>query len=147
MNDRQLIEFYRSITTIASVGLSSNPEKESFQVTLYLIGQGYRIIPVNPTTSEVHGLKSYPDLLAVPDKVDVVQVFRRPEDVPPVVDQAIQIRARAVWMQVGIVHQAAAKKAEEAGLIVVMDRCMRAEHIRLFGPRPHNFPGSSLRET
>ena len=141
MNDRQLIELYRSIKTIASVGVSSNPEKESFHITLYLIGQGYRIIPVNPTVSEVHGQKAYSDLLTIPDKVDVVQVFRRPEDVPPVVDQAIQIGARVVWMQVGIVHHAAAKKAEAAGLIVVMDHCMRAEHIRLFGSRPRAIAG------
>lgn len=136
MNDKQLIEFYQSIKTIASVGASANPDKESFHVTRYLMDQGFRIIPVNPTVSEVHKQKSYPDLLSVPERIDVVQVFRRPEDVPPVVDQAIQIGARAVWMQVGIVNEAAAKKAEQAGLIVVMDRCMRAEHLRLFGSKP-----------
>ena len=136
MNDRQLIELYRSIRTIASVGISSSPEKESFHITLYLLGQGYQIIPVNPTAGEIHGQKAYPDLLSIPEKVDVVQIFRRPEDVPPVVDQAIQIGARVAWMQVGVVNEAAAKKAESAGLIVVMDRCMRAEHIRLFGTKP-----------
>jgi predicted CoA-binding protein len=135
MNDKQLKELYKSIQTIASVGLSANVEKPSFGIVYYLQQQGYRIIPVNPTAPEILGQKSYPDLLSIPDKVDVVQLFRRSEDVPPFVEQAIQIGARVVWMQEGISNLEAAKKAEAAGLTVVMDRCMRAEHIRLFGSK------------
>jgi hypothetical protein len=132
MNDKQLKELYKSIKTIASVGLSSNPEKESYWITHYLQQQGYRLIPVNPTAKEIHGEKVYPDLTSIPDKVDVVQLFRPSEDVPPHVEQAIQIGVRVVWMQLGISNPEAAKKAEAAGLTVVMDRCMRAEHMRLF---------------
>jgi predicted CoA-binding protein len=135
MNDKQLKELYKSIQTIASVGLSANVEKPSFGIVYYLQQQGYRIIPVNPTAPEILGQKSYPDLLSIPEKVDVVQLFRRSEDVPPFVEQAIQIGARVVWMQQGISNPEAAKKAEAAGLTVVMDRCMRAEHIRLFGSK------------
>jgi predicted CoA-binding protein len=135
MNDKQLKELYKTIRTIASVGLSANVEKPSFGIVYYLQQQGYRIIPVNPTAPEILGQKSYPDLLSIPDKVDVVQLFRRSEDVPPFVEQAIQIGARVVWMQQGISNPKAAKKAEAAGLTVVMDRCMRAEHIRLFGSK------------
>ncbi len=135
MNDKQLRELYKTIHTIASVGLSSNPEKESYWITHYLQQQGYRIIPVNPTAKEIHGEKVYPDLTSIPDKVDVVQLFRPSEDVPPHVEQAIQIGVRVVWMQLGISNPEAAKKAEAAGLTVVMDRCMRAEHKRLFGQK------------
>ncbi len=135
MNDKQLKELYKTIQTIASVGLSANVEKPSFGIVYYLQQQGYRIIPVNPTAPEILGQKSYPDLLSIPEKVDVVQLFRRSEDVPPFVEQAIQIGARVVWMQEGISNPEAAKKAEAAGLTVVMDRCMRAEHIRLFGSK------------
>ena len=135
MNDKQLKELYKSIQTIASVGLSANVEKPSFGIVYYLQQQGYRILPVNPTAPEILGQKSYPDLLSIPEKVDVVQLFRRSEDVPPFVEQAIQIGAKVVWMQEGISNREAAKKAEAAGLTVVMDRCMRAEHIRLFGSK------------
>ena len=135
MNDKQLKELYKTIQTIASVGLSANVEKPSFGIVYYLQQQGYRILPVNPTAPEILGQKSYPDLLSIPEKVDVVQLFRRSEDVPPFVEQAIQIGARVVWMQQGISNPEAAKKAEAAGLTVVMDRCMRAEHIRLFGSK------------
>jgi len=132
-NDNLLKEILLSTKTIASVGLSSNPEKESYGIALYLKGQGYRIIPVNPTTPEVFGEKSYPDLESVPEKIDVVQVFRKPEDVPPVVDDAIKVGAKVVWMQEGIVNEEAAQKARDAGLQVVMDACMRATHQRLIG--------------
>jgi len=126
-----------STNTIASVGLSSNPEKPSYGVVSYLHGQGYKIIPVNPTASEIMGEKAYPSLSDIPDKVDVVQIFRKPEDVPPVVDEAIKIGAKVVWMQEGIVNQEAAQKAREAGLQVVMDTCMRAAHSWLkIGPKP-----------
>ncbi len=135
-NDRMLKEILLSARTIASVGLSSNPQKESYGIALYLKEQGYKIIPVNPTTPEVFGEKSYPDLESVPEKIDVVQVFRKPEDVPPVVDDAIKVGAKVVWMQEGIRHEEAARKARDAGLQVVMDACMRATHQRLIGARP-----------
>ena len=136
MNDDQMMkEILSSTKTIASVGLSSNTEKESYWIVSYLIEQGYRIIPVNPTADEILGEKAYPDLESVPETIDVVQVFRRPEDVPPVVDSAIKVGAKVVWMQEGIVNEEAAQKAREAGLQVVMDACMRVTHRRLIGPK------------
>lgn len=136
MNDDQMMkDILLTARTIASVGLSSNQEKESYWIVLYLKEQGYRIIPVNPTADEILGEKAYPDLESVPEKIDVVQVFRRPEDVPPVVDSAIKIGAKVVWMQEGIVHEEAAQTAREAGLQVVMDACMRVTHRRLIGPK------------
>jgi len=135
-SDKVMKEILLSAKTIASVGLSSNPAKESFGIVQYLKDQGYRIIPVNPTATEIMGEKAYPDLASIPDKVDVVQVFRKPEDVPPVVDDAIKIGAKVVWMQEGVVHEGAAQKAREGGLQVVMDACMRATHRQLIGPKP-----------
>ncbi len=108
----------------------------SYGVASYLKEQGYRIIPVNPTATEILGEKTYPDLESIPNKVDVVQVFRKSEDVPPVVDAAIKIGAKVVWMQEGIVNEEAAQKARKAGLQVVMDACMRAAHRQLIGPKP-----------
>ena len=134
-NDQMLKDILLSTKTIASVGLSSNTEKESYWIVLYLKEQGYRIIPVNPTADEILGEKSYPDLESVPEKIDVVQVFRKPEDVPPVVDSAIKAGAKVVWMQEGIVNEEAAQKAREAGLQVVMDACMRVTHRRLIGAK------------
>ena len=132
MNDQQLRELYQTIQTIASVGVSANESKPSFGITRYLMDHGYRIIPVNPTATEIHGEKVYTDLLTIPEKVDVVQLFRKSEDVPPFVEQAIQIGAKVVLIQDGISNPEAAQKAEAAGLRVVMSRCMRAEHMRLF---------------
>ena len=116
---------------IAVVGLSPKPERDSHEVAKYLQDQGYRIVPVNPRADNILGEKSYPDLASIPEKVDVVDIFRRSVDVPPVVDQAIDIGAKAVWMQLGIVNEDAADKAREAGLGVVMDRCMLVEHRNL----------------
>jgi predicted CoA-binding protein len=134
MNDDAMMkEILLSAKTIATVGLSGNKEKVSNSVAAYLQDQGYHVIPVNPTTDEILGEKSYPDLESVPEKIDVVQVFRRPDDVPPVVDDAIKVGAKVVWMQEGIVNEEAAQKARDAGLKVVMDACMRAMHQRLIG--------------
>lgn len=130
-SDEMMKEILLSTKTIASVGLSGNEQKVSNGVGAYLQGEGYRVIPVNPTTDEILGEKSYPDLESIPEKIDVVQVFRRPEDVPPVVESAIKIGAKVVWMQEGIVNEEAAQMAREAGLQVVMDACMRATHQRL----------------
>jgi uncharacterized protein len=136
-SDKEMKEILLSARTIASVGLSSNQEKESYWIVSYLKEQGYRIFPVNPTAPEILGEKAYPDLSSIPEKVDVVQVFRKPEDVPPVVDEAIKIGAKVVWMQEGIRHEEAARKARAAGLQVIMDACMRATHRRLMiGPKP-----------
>jgi hypothetical protein len=107
--------------SVAMVGLSSNPERASHRVASYLQSRGYRVIPVNPREREVLGERAYPDLTSIPEKVDVVDIFRRSEDVPPIVDEAIRIGAKAVWMQEGIVNEAAASRAREAGLAVVMD--------------------------
>lgn len=132
-NDQMLKEILLSAKTIASVGLSSNPQKESYGVVLYLKNHGYRIIPVNPSAAEIMGEKAYPDLSSVPEKIDVVQIFRKPEDVPPVVEEAIKVGAKVVWMQEGIVNEEAAAMARAAGLQVVMDACMRVNHRRLIG--------------
>ncbi len=116
--------------TVAVVGLSPDPSRPSHVVASYLKRQGYRVIPVNPTVSEVLGERSYPDLRSVPEPVDVVDVFRRPEHVPAIVEEAIAIGAKAVWLQEGVVHEEAAQRARQAGLRVVMDRCMLKEHQR-----------------
>ena len=116
--------------TIAVVGLSSQPTRAGYYVPAYLQGQGYRIIPVNPHLKQAMGEKAYPDLPSVPDKVDLVLLFRRPEAVPPFVEQAIDIGAQGVWMQSGIVNRQAAERARAAGLDVVMDACMMVEHRR-----------------
>jgi predicted CoA-binding protein len=134
-NDQMMKDILLSAKTIASVGLSSNQQKESYWIVSYLKDQGYRIIPVNPTADEILGEKAYPDLESVPEKIDVVQVFRKPDDVPPVVDSAIKVGAKAVWMQEGIVNEEAAQKARQAGLQVVMDACMRVTHRRLIGEK------------
>lgn len=124
--------------TIAVVGLSPNPDRPSHDIAKYLQRQGYRIIPVNPTIDTVLGERSYPDLLVIPFDVDVVQVFRRPEEVPLIIEQAIQIGAKVVWMQPGIVHEEAAATARAAGLKVVMDRYMRATHRQVYGGGSEN---------
>ena len=130
--DNELKQILTTIKTVASVGVSSNEEKPSYGIFYYLMKHGYQMIPVNPTASEILGLKVYPDLISIPQMIDVVQVFRKPEDVRPVVDAAIRIGAKIVWMQKGIVNEDAAKKAEAAGLKVVMNRCMMETHQRLF---------------
>jgi predicted CoA-binding protein len=130
-------ELLKTSNTIASVGLSSNPEKDSHWVVSYLKNNGYKIIPVNPTASEIMGEKSYASFSEIPEKVDIVQIFRKSEDVPPVVEEAIKMGAKVVWMQEGIVNEEAEQAAEEAGLFVVMDVCMRAAHQWLkIGPKP-----------
>jgi uncharacterized protein len=114
--------------TIAVVGLSDNPLRPSHGVAAYLQSQGYRVIPVNPEIKTSLGEKAYPSLLDVPEKIDIVDIFRRPEFVEEVVDQSIQLKVPAVWMQEEIVHEKAAQKARAAGIFVVMDRCILVEH-------------------
>lgn len=119
---------------IAVVGLSGREDRPSHTVAKYLQSQGYRIIPVNPRLEgPVLGEQPYPDLGSVPEHIDLVDIFRRPVDVPPVVDSAIEVGASAVWMQLGIVNEEAAERARQAGLDVVMDRCTAIEHRLLVG--------------
>ncbi|MCX9014233.1 MAG: CoA-binding protein [Candidatus Methanoperedens sp.] len=129
MTIRDILE-YRNI---AVVGISDNPERPSNFVARFLIGHGYNVIPVNPALVEWEGIKCYPDLLSIPETVDVVDIFRRPDAVPPIVDEAIKIKAKVVWMQQGIVNEEAAACARAAGLEVVMDKCMKIEFNRLKG--------------
>lgn len=124
--------------TIAVVGLSSNPMRPSYGVAQYMQSRGYRIIPVNPNESEVLGEKAYARLEDVPEPVDIVDVFRRPEFVPAVVESAIRIKAPVLWLQEGVTHPAAERAAEEAGMLVVADRCILKEHRRTQTVKPRN---------
>jgi len=126
-------DILKSSRVVAIVGLSSKPDRPSYRVGSYLKAKGFKVIPVNPAEKEVVGETGYPDLSSIPELVDVVDIFRRPEYVPPIVEDAIKIGAKAVWMQEGIVNEAAAARAEEAGLKVVMDHCMRKEHMKMIG--------------
>jgi uncharacterized protein len=119
--------------TIAVVGLSCSPLRPSHGVSAYMQSQGYRIIPVNPNIDECLGQKAYRSLLDVPEKIDIVNIFRRSEVVEGVVDQAIQLKVPAVWMQEDVIHEKAAAKARQAGIFVVMDRCILKEHRSRFG--------------
>ena len=121
-------EILRTYKTIAVVGLSSRRTRPSYGVAEYMQSAGYRIIPVNPAETAVLGEKAYPDLGSIPEPVEIVNIFRRSEFVPEVVDEAIRVGAKAIWMQEGVVHEEAARKAESAGLAVVMDRCILKEH-------------------
>ena len=125
-----ILEILKQYKTIAVVGLSSNPARASYEVTKYMQSAGYRIIPVNPTEREVLGEKSYARLEDVPEEIGIVDVFRRAEDVPPVVESAIRVGAKVVWMQLGIENAEAAERARAAGLIVVEDACVFVEHRR-----------------
>lgn len=118
---------------VAVVGLSSNHLRASHFVAYYLQRNGYEVIPVNPRETNVLGQTSYPDLLSIPGGVDVVDVFRDPSAVPEIVDQAIAIGARSLWLQFGVIHEAAAAKAADAGFDVVMDKCIKIEHARYIG--------------
>ena len=114
--------------TIAVVGLSNSPLRPSHGVSAYLQTHHYRIIPVNPEIDEALGEKSYPSLLDVPEKIDIVNIFRRPEYVEQIVDQAIQLKVPVIWMQESVIHEKAAEKARQAGIFVIMDRCILKEH-------------------
>jgi predicted CoA-binding protein len=124
-------DLLRRSRTIAVVGLSSKKFRPSYGVAEYMKEHGYRIIPVNPNEVEVLGEKSYSRIEDVPEHIDIVDIFRRPEFVAPIVESAIRLGAGAIWMQEGVVHEDAAKMAREAGLAVVMDRCILKEHMRL----------------
>lgn len=128
--DRSM-ELMRDARTIAVVGVSPDPSRPSHDVARYLIGAGYRVYLVNPTERELLGQPVYASVRDLPEPVDIVDIFRRPVDVPPVVEDAIAAGAKAVWMQLEIVHEGAAARARDAGLEVVMDRCTKIEHGRL----------------
>jgi len=121
-------DLLKKAKTIAVVGLSNKPLRPSHGVSLYMQQQGYRIIPVNPNIQTVLGEKAYPSLKDVPDKVDIVNIFRRSEFVPEIVEQAMALKVPAVWMQEEVIHEQAAEKARQAGIFVVMDRCILKEH-------------------
>jgi predicted CoA-binding protein len=125
-----IAEILKRHHTIGVVGLSSNVARPSYGVAEYIQGAGYRIIPVNPNEVKVLGERSYARLEDVPEKIEIVDIFRRPSEVPPAVDGAIRVGAKVVWMQLGIEHQAAAEKARAAGIVVVMDACILVEHKR-----------------
>ena len=124
----RITELLKNAKTIAVVGLTDSPLRPSYGVSHYMLSQGYRIIPVNPNITDWMGEKAYATLLDVPEKVDIVNVFRRSEFVPAIVEQAIQIKAPAIWMQEGVIHEEAAEKARQAGIFVVMDSCILKEH-------------------
>jgi len=127
----QIADILRTARTIAVVGLSGKRFRPSYGVTEYMQRNGYRIIPVNPHESEILGERCYPDLDSVPGPVDIVDIFRRSEFVPEIVEAAIRKGARAIWMQEGVIHEAAAKRATDAGLVVMMDHCILKDHRRL----------------
>lgn len=130
-SDQELGSILGEAKTIAVVGLSSNPDRESYHIAAFLQQKGYRIIPVNPNETEVLGEKAYPSLLDVPEEIDVVDVFRRPGEAPEVAEQAVKVGARTLWLQTGIVNEEAARIATEGGLDVVMGVCIRTTRRRL----------------
>ena len=123
-----LLKKYRNI---AIVGLSPKNNRPSNQVAVYLMEAGYNIVPVNPGQEEILGKKCYPDLESIPEPIDIVDIFRRSEDIPPIVNGAIGINAKVVWMQQDIINEEAAAKARKAGLTVIMDRCLKEDHLNL----------------
>ena len=127
VEDKILTEY----RTVALVGATSNPDRPSYKVFKYLSQHGFKVIPVNPNIAEVMETQCYPDLTAIPVQVEVVDIFRSPLDLLPTVEEAIKVDAKAVWMQEGVINEEAASKARQAGLLVVMDKCMKKEHVRL----------------
>jgi predicted CoA-binding protein len=127
------LRILRETHTIAMVGLSSNPFRPSHFAAIYMLSEGYNVIPVNPREQEILGRRCYPSLRDIPEPVDMVDIFRDPGAVPPIVEEAIAIGAKVVWMQLGVINQLAAQRARAAGLEVVMDACVKIEHARFFG--------------
>jgi predicted CoA-binding protein len=129
LSTRDILLKYKNI---AMVGLSPEPSRPSYRAAIHMKSQGYKIFPVNPNYEEILGLRCYKSLKDIPEPVEIVDIFRKPEDVPPIVEEAIAIGAKVIWMQLGIINEEAAKRAREAGLEVVMDRCVKIEHCRFF---------------
>lgn len=132
-SQEEILNILEASKTVAVVGISHKEERDSHKVARYLQQHGYRIIPVNPKYKEVLGERCYPNLEAVPEHIDIVDVFRNVEAIPGIVDEAIAVKANVVWMQLGLAHQEAAEKARSAGLKVVMDKCIKIEHSNLIG--------------
>ncbi|MGA3244593.1 MAG: CoA-binding protein [Bacteroidota bacterium] len=130
-DDGMIEQILRKAKTIAVVGASPKPWRDSGSIAQFLAGRGYTVLPVNPAYGDVLGMKCYPNLASIDAKIDIVDIFRRPEEVLPIIDEAIEIGASTVWMQLEVVNTEAAKRAEEAGLNVIMDRCIAVEHRRL----------------
>ncbi len=130
-DDKTITDILRSAKTIAVVGASPKPWRDSSRIAQVLMEEGYEVFPVNPNYPEVLGRKCYPDLKSIPAKIDIVDVFRNPEQVDEIVDDAIAVKAKTVWLQLGVVNDGAAGKAERAGLTVVMDHCIAVDHARL----------------
>jgi len=131
VTEKQIREILQQNHTIAIVGLSDKAHRDSYMVAEYMRDKGYRIIPVNPRLKTVLGETAYPDLLSVPGKVDIVNVFRRSEEVPLIVNEALKIKPNAIWLQLGITSNAAAEKCIAAGISIIMDKCIKVEHCRL----------------
>ncbi|VAW40833.1 hypothetical protein MNBD_DELTA03-995 [hydrothermal vent metagenome] len=131
INDEELCRILSDTQRIAVVGMSPKPNRPSNQVAAWLMAAGFEVIPVNPGQSTIMGRKCYPDLESIPGRVDIVDVFRRPAEVPAIVDSALRIRAKVLWLQLGVIHAEAARRAQAAGLRVIMDRCLKVEHKRL----------------
>lgn len=135
MSTEDIAQILANYHNVAMVGLSANPDKPSYKVASYLKANGYKVIPINHSVKEVLGEPSYPNLAAVPVPIEIVDIFRRPEDIPPIVEETIQVGAKVVWMQLGIVNESAASRARQAGMKVVMDKCMKKEHQALHGQK------------
>lgn len=129
--DDAIREILQNSKTVAVVGLSDNPERDSYKVAAYLKEHGYVVIPVNPTKPEILGETSYPDLASIPSPVDIVDIFRKVDAIPGIVDEAIRIGAKVVWMQLGLAHNESARKATAAGLTAVQSKCLKIEHQKL----------------
>ncbi len=127
------LRILQNAKTIAMVGLSSNPFRPSHFAAIYMLSEGYNVIPVNPREKEVLGRRSYASIREIEEQIDIVDIFRDPKAVPPIVEDAIAVQAKVVWMQLGVINEAAAQRAREAGLEVVMDACVKIEHARFFG--------------
>ncbi|HSV98176.1 MAG TPA: CoA-binding protein [Spirochaetota bacterium] len=136
--EQEIRKILNNMRTVAIVGLSDKSDRDSNKVGAYLKGHGYKIIPVNPSQKEILGEKSYPDLASVPEKIDVVDIFRSVDAIPAIVDEAIAAGAGAVWMQLGLAHRESAGKARSAGLKVVQSRCIKIEHSRMKGKHEFN---------
>ncbi|MBF0353285.1 MAG: CoA-binding protein [SAR324 cluster bacterium] len=129
--NEEIQQLLKNTKTIAVVGLSDNPARPSHEVAAYLLRHGYRIIPVNPSATEILGQKSYASLHAIPERVDIVDIFRNVEAIPGLVEEALKLNPRCVWMQLGLSHEQAAGVARDAGILVVMNKCIKIEHSRL----------------
>jgi predicted CoA-binding protein len=130
-DENEIASILKNSKTIAVVGASPKPWRDSGSIGQYLIHKGYEVFPVNPKYEEVLGKKCYPDLKSLPQNIDIVDIFRNPDEIEEIIDEAIAVRAGTVWMQLGVVNEKASSKAEKAGLRVVMDHCIAVEHSRL----------------